>query len=399
MTGKSNARNYTQFGLLRAGERTFGNHLKEAGYTTCIAGKWQLSGDANTTEKGSWWTDCGFDESCMWAYSHYLKKADQEHYETHSIFGDRKASRFWNPCILENGTYRPTTEQDFGPDIYTEFVLDFIERKKDAPFFVYFPMALTHSPFVPTPHTQDFPLEDKTKSKPKYFGDMIRYTGFLVNRIVKKLEETQIAEETLLIFTTDNGTGRGLVSYLGTRLIPGGKALPIDAGCHVPLIAHWPGTIQPGSVCHDLIDFSDFLPTLLDAAKIPLPAEETLDGRSFLAQLKGQKGNPRNEVLVHYDKDPGSPSPKFRRVRFAYDGRYKLYDDGRFFDVHQDWDEETPLSEEHLSRPLKQTRDRLQGSFDRLPSWTPDNSTFQGQPDDETKKRLILRDRILSQAK
>ena len=109
MTGQSNARNYRQFGLMPAGQITFGNLLKEAGYTTCIAGKWQLSGGAEPTIKGTWWSDCGFDQSCMWAYSHYLKPADQAHYKSNSLTGDRTTSRFWNPCILQTVSYTHLT--------------------------------------------------------------------------------------------------------------------------------------------------------------------------------------------------------------------------------------------------------------------------------------------------
>lgn len=395
MTGQSNARNYRAFGLLPAGELTFGNLLKNAGYRTCIAGKWQLSGGPNSPIEGSWWTECGFEKSCMWAYSHYLKDNDREHYESNSIFGTRKASRFWNPCILQNGEYRPTTSNDFGPDLYTDFILNFIEENKDTPFFVYYPMALTHSPFVPTPHSGAVSEKDKTKSNAKYFGDMIGYTGHLVDRIIQKLEETGTAENTLVIFTTDNGSGRGLISRMGNRLVPGGKALPIDAGCHVPLIAYWKGTIQPGSTCHDLVDFSDFLPTLIDAANSSLPSNRVFDGRSFLPQLQGQTGHPRQQVTIHYDKDPGVDEPKFRRVRFAYDGKYKLYDDGRLFDIPNDWDEERPLTGNQITSPVKQRKAQLQAAFRSLPSWTPDNSIFGNKPDSETQKRLNLRDRLL----
>ena len=395
MTGQSNARNYRAFGLLPAGELTFGNLLKEAGYRTCIAGKWQLSGGANSPLKGSWWTDCGFDNSCMWAYSHYLEKKDREHYETNSIFGSKKASRFWNPCLLQNGKYRPTTASDFGPDLYTDFILKFIEENKDAPFFVYYPMALTHSPFVPTPYSENVSERDKTKSNAKYFGDMIRYTGHLVDRIIQKLETEGLAENTLVIFTTDNGSGRGLISRMGNRLVPGGKALPIDAGCHVPLIAYWKDKIKPGSICHDLVDFSDFLPTLVDAAGSSLPDNHPFDGRSFLPQLQGQAGHPRRHVTVHYDKDPGTNEPKFRRVRFAYDGRYKLYDDGRLFDIPNDWDEEQVLARTQITPQIKQRQIRLKEAFASLPPWSPDNTTFGNHADSETQKRIKLRDRLL----
>ena len=78
-----------------------------------------------------------------------------------------------------------------------------------------------------------------------------------------------------------------------------------------------------------------------------IPNDRVIDGRSFLPQLKGETGNPRDTVIVHYDKDPQSEKPKFRRVRFAYDGRYKLYIDGKMFEVAKDWDEQKPTSAKH----------------------------------------------------
>jgi hypothetical protein len=74
--------------------------------------------------------------------------------------------------------------------------------------------------------------------------------------------------------------------------------------------------------------FSDFLPTIAEVGKATIPSDRIIDGRSFLPQLKGEKGNSRDTVLVHYDKDPNSAKPTFRRVRIAYDGRYKRYLDG-----------------------------------------------------------------------
>ncbi|HIG26305.1 MAG TPA: arylsulfatase [Verrucomicrobiales bacterium] len=386
MTGQSNARNYISFGVLREGEVTFGKVMKEAGYKTCIAGKWQLSGNGS---QGMWWQDCGFDESCIWAYAHYLKPKDLEHYRsTNSLKKRKTSSRFWNPSIIENGKYRPSTSEDFGPDIYSDFILDFIERNKDEEFFVYYPMALTHGPFIPTPHSKNSPEKDKFSSHNKYYGDMVRYTGYLMERIIQQLEKSGIAENTLILFTGDNGTGRGIESWMGDRLIMGGKAFPIDAGTHVPMLAYWKGTIQAGSVCNDLIDFSDFMPSIAKLGKAKLPTDRILDGRSFLAQLKGKKGNPREAVLIHYDKDPNSKSPKFRRVRFAYDGKYKLYSNGNMFDVHQDYLEQSALSTASLSPSAIKAKSNLQSILKQLPKWNPDNSSFGDKPSAQFQKML-----------
>ena len=199
----------------------------------------------------------------MWAYHHDLP---EEVRDTYTFFGEkpRKTSRYWNPAIVRNGAYMPTTTEDYGPDIYAGFILDFIERNKDEEFFAYYPMTLTHNPFVATPHSTDQSKRAKTKSSPRFFRDMVRYTGVILDRIVAKLHALGIADNTLVLFTCDNGTYSEIRSRMGERVVQGGKGLPLDAGVHVPLLAYWPGTIEPGTVCADLVDFSDFLPTLAE---------------------------------------------------------------------------------------------------------------------------------------
>jgi arylsulfatase A len=378
MTGRSNARNYREFGDLDPQEITFGHVMKQAGYKTCIAGKWQLCGGKG--HEGSFPEPSGFDQSCMWAYDHDLPGDAAEKY---TFFGKtpKKTSRYWNPAIVRNGEYVPTTTEDYGPDIYCQFILDFIEQNREDPFFVYYPMTLTHNPFVATPLSEDQSEQAKTKSSNRFFGDMVRYTGVLVDRINRKLDELSIAENTVVLFTTDNGNYRSLVTQMGERTVLGGKGLPVDAGVHAPLIAYWKETIEAGSVCHDLVDFSDFLPTLAEVVKADLPSGRTLDGRSFLPQLKGHVGNPRQGVVVHYDKNPSSRKPGFRRVRFAYDGRYKLYLDGRLYEVPADWTEAKPLATVDLSPEARAAREKLQGILDTMPKWEPDNSAFEGESD------------------
>ncbi len=383
MTGRSNARNYREFGLLDPDEITFGNLMKQAGYKTCIAGKWQLSG--GSSGDGASPKSCGFDESCMWAYTHNLPE-NVKH--TGGWEKPGKTSRYWHPSIIQNEKYRPTTIDDYGPNIFTQFILDFMSENRDRPFFAYYPMALTHGPFLPTPHSKDFAAADKFKTNTRYMGDMIKYTGHCVDRIVRRLDQLGIAEDTLVLFTTDNGTHVSIVSMMGDRQVPGGKGIPIDAGCHVPMIACWKGTIEPGSTCTDLIDFSDYLPTIAAVTGAQLPTDRELDGRSFLPQLLGNAGDPRTSVFVHYDKDPQRDVPRFRRVRFALDGRFKLYQNGQFFEVAIDLDEECPLNLTSLSDQQQAARDRLKKVLDAMPAWSPDNAVFGDQPDKATQQRL-----------
>ena len=283
MTGKYNFRNYTEFGSLKPGEFTFGHLFQDAGYKTCVAGKWQLAGrikGANYRGEGTLPEDAGFDEHCLWQVK------------------DR-GSRFWDPTVQQNGRLITDLQGKYGPDIFCDYINDFVKRNKSNPFFVYFPMALTHNPFIPTPDSKDV-SQGLNKKDPKYFKDMVEYTDKLVGKMVRNLENQGLLENTLVIFTGDNGTNRQIVSRMGTQKIHGDKGNSTEAGTHVPLLVYWKGKIALGRVCSDLIDFTDFFPTLAEVANISLPKDEIFDGRSFLPQLLGEAGNPRDWVFCHY---------------------------------------------------------------------------------------------------
>jgi arylsulfatase A-like enzyme len=172
-----------------------------------------------------------------------------------------------------------------------------------------------------------------------YFRNMMAYMDQQVGKIVAKLEELQLRENTLIIFTGDNGTDRHVVSYMGNREIKGDKGYTTDAGTHVPLIASWKGTAPEGKVIDDLIDYTDVLPTVLAAAKVAMPEEFVADGHSFLPQLEGKTGTPREWIFCDYDPEWGN----FPARRYAQDKEYKLYASGEFYHFTADWQEEQPL--------------------------------------------------------
>jgi len=190
----------------------------------------------------------------------------------------------------------------------------------------------------------------------------------VVGRIVTRLEELGLREDTLVLFVSDNGTHKTRRSKMGELVVRGGKADPTDAGTHVPLIASWPGKVDPGVVCDDLVDLSDFLPTLAGVMGAELTDEHVIDGRSFLPQLLGEAGEPREWVRIYSNPRPEDPK-KNPRAFFARDKRYKLYDDGRLFDVVLDPKEKLPLQE--LSDELQGVRDRLQEALNGAPPEPP----------------------------
>ena len=352
MTGLYNFRNYDDFGYLNPKEKTFGNMMKQAGYATCIIGKWQLNG---VKEHPGWENldrpkHFGFEEYCLWQLV-----------ERHK--------RYANPYIVENGDKIEDLEDAYGPDVFCDYALDYMERKKDEPFFLYYPMVLPHSPFVPTPDSEEWEdRENRYNGAKHFFKDMVEYTDKIVGRIVKRAEELGIAERTLIIFTGDNGTNRGIVSKTRAGDYTGGKAKTIDAGTHVPLVAHWSGQIQPGSVYDGMIGFSDFYATFADIAGV----NANSDGTSFLSLLKGEPYQGKESVLVHYDPRI-RPSTNEWRDRFARTRKYKLYQDGRFYHVPTDKLEEDPLPMEYTDWEVIQIKRKLQRMLDQAPEWVEDD--------------------------
>ncbi|MEX0701834.1 MAG: sulfatase-like hydrolase/transferase [Planctomycetales bacterium] len=344
MTGLSNARNYSAFSVLNSDQKTFAHHLKDSGFATAVAGKWQLFGaeqyDDRFRGKGTWPKEAGFDRCCLWQV-------------------DRLGSRYWNPLLYVDGENRQHGGGEYGPHIAANYLLEFMAEHRDRPFCAYYPMILPHGPFEPTPDSESRQSADKQRN----FEDMVAYMDKLVGRIVAKTDELGIAERTLILFAGDNGTGRTITSSLDGRTIQGGKGLTTDAGTHVPLVACFPGTVPAGRVSDDLVSFTDFLPTLLETAGAAVP--DGLDGRSFLPQLRGEKGNPREAIHCFYCPRPERDD---KPVRFARDQRWKLYGNGRFFDVRDDPLEKKPLADLPDDSPASAARRKLAAELERMPS-------------------------------
>lgn len=266
-------------------ETTFAHVLQSAGYRTAVAGKWQLARFDEHPEHPS---ACGFDEYRLWTW-----KYD----------GD-KPSRYWSPGIWQDGALLEGTEGRFGPDLYTDFLLSFFRRNRARPILAYYPMALTHGPFVAPPGTGG--AGSRARSRPEVqqnFGTMVTYMDHLVGRIVGALDELGLRENTLILFTGDNGSPRQIRSRLGRRTIPGEKAHLTEAGARVPLIANWKGTTPEGRVSDALVDFSDLLPTCAEMAGTPPPVGTVLDGRSLLPLLQGRAGRERDWIYCQLQGD------------------------------------------------------------------------------------------------
>ena len=291
-----------------ANQATFAQVLKSAGYATALAGKWQLSGKIPKLVH-----EAGFDEYCMWAYKHNLPEG-VEHSGGWEGKPGKKTCRYWHPSVVKNGRYLPTKPDDYGPDIFTDFLIDFAKRHRDRPFLAYYPMALTHSPYYTTPDTTESPGDRFKHSKDNWRAN-VEYTDRIAGRIVKALDELGLRENTIVLFTGDNGTGGN------------GKGRPTELGARVPMIVNGPGMVRARGDTGELTDLSDILPTLAGFGGASLPNDRPIDGQDLSPFLRGTMPNGPREWIYSYIGD--------RRIvrdrRWLWEDNSPLHY-GRFYD-------------------------------------------------------------------
>lgn len=327
---------------LKPSQPSFPRQLKQHGYATQIVGKWHVS----LEHKHNTIREFGFD-----------------HYQTWGIFDEKgeKTTRFWNPYLLrDDRIIAAEIKNRYGPDVDLEVYLDFIKTNAKAkkPFLAYYSTCLPHYPWEPTPDSKEktyrAPNSDH-KGDPKYFPDMLAYLDKQIGSMLQTLDDLGIADNTIIIFLADNGTDTGLINQWGEgKSIAGGKGTMTDRGTHVPLLIRWPGKIKAGSVCEDLVDFTDFLPTLCELTGAKLP-EPSIHGRSFAPQLLGQPGQPREWIHIQNGDN--------RQLR---NHDYMLTDKDQLRRVVPLW--EDPAKPNENSDPVKDAavRKSLQAVFEAL---------------------------------
>ncbi|MBS1745045.1 MAG: sulfatase-like hydrolase/transferase [Bacteroidetes bacterium] len=331
LTGKYNFRNYTQWAVLDTSQKTIANMFQDAGYQTGCFGKWQLAGGDASIKK------FGFDDYCV--FNPFSKLPP----------------RYKNPQVYANGNFLPSslTNGKYGEDIFFDSLSAFIEKNRAHPFFIYYPMVLAHPPYQPTPDDSAFASwNSTTASDTTFYPSMISYMDKIIGELKQKLQVLGIADNTVIIYSGDNGTPRDISEEANNEEITGGKGSTTEMGTHVPLIVNWPGTITGNQVNNDLIDFTDFFPTLASIAGITLPTNYgPLDGVNFAPRLTGYAGTPRNSLYYYYDPHPGTTLPRI----WAQTSKYKLYDTSAtdntllFYNIVNDINEEAPLQDSQLT--------------------------------------------------
>lgn len=311
--------------------------MRRAGYKTCVAGKWQI--DDFRVEPDAL-TKTGFDEFCMWTG-----------YETGV---EASAERYWNPYVFTKEGSK-TYPDAFGPDIFRDFIIGFMKKNKEDPMFIYYPMVLTHTPLVNTPDAS----ADDNLGKHKA---MVRYTDKIVGEMVEALKRNQLLDNTVIVFTTDNGSTKRITGGYKGEKIKGGKASTGEAGICEPFIVSWPEKIKSNQESNALVDFTDMLPTFIDLAGIattdkwtPHNTSHIIDGRSFKnVLLNGDPASEREWILgmgggnnARLTENGVENQYKFRD-RVIRNEKYKLYINSnrkpeKFFDLKADPYEENNI--------------------------------------------------------
>jgi arylsulfatase A-like enzyme len=359
---------YSGGGLDPNREIVFPRLLREAGYATGIAGKWQVN---NLYDEPGILARHGFQEHLVWPGSIDFTKIDasererfrdivrREAYEEAVAFNKHIESRYWDPVFFRNGQ-REVLPGQFGPDAAHAFAMDFLRRHREKPFFLYLPMVLTHGqnfslPVVATP-------QNKSTERPRQemFADMLRYADQLVGSLVAEIERLGLRENTILVIASDNGTEHHFQARRNGRLVQGDLYSLTEAGGNVALLFNNSKRI-PGGRTLPLADFSDIYPTICELAGVPTNPQHQVDGQSLAGWLLAKSdGPPPREWILN----------EYHETRVVRDLRFKLYSDGRFFDVLADPAEELNLSGA-TDASIAAARERLRQVLTSLPADNP----------------------------
>lgn len=272
-------------------ETTMAELLKGQGYATGIFGKWHL-GDAKEFLP----LQQGFDEYVGLPYSNDMWPID---YDGKPVADDdwRKKSFPLLPLLSGNDTLRAISTLDEQAELtglYTEKAVNFIKKHKKQPFFLYVPHSMPHVPIAASPRF-------KGKSKQGLYGDVVMELDWSVGEILKAVKANGLDDNTLVIFTSDNGPWLSYGNHAGSAGgFREGKGTSTEGGQRVPFILRWPGVAPAGTICNQLASTIDLLPTFTAITKAKLPAKK-IDGVSILSLFKGDnQATPRREFYYYH---------------------------------------------------------------------------------------------------
>jgi len=264
---------------LHSNEVTLAEMLKQRGYATAIYGKWHLGSQPQFLP-----TRHGFDEYFGLPYSNDM-------WPFHPTAGTNYPPL---PLFENERVVQTMPDQTHLTTWYTEHAVKFIEQHRAQPFFLYVPHSMPHVPLF---------VSEKYRGQTRrgLFGDVLEEIDWSVGQLLEALAQHQLEQDTLVIFSSDNGPWLSYGNHAGSALpLREGKATAFEGGTRVPFVARWPGKIPAGKVCREPAMTIDLLPTLAALAGTSLPAHP-IDGLNIWPLLSGVRGAPTpHEALYFY---------------------------------------------------------------------------------------------------
>lgn len=305
-------------------EATIADRLRGAGYETGLVGKWHLGypDPYHPNERGFDWF-----MGCLQGSRPYL---EMEEPTPHRV-------------LLRNRTATP--EGGYVTDRFGDAAVEFIEKERDEPFFLFVSFTAPHGPLQPRPGDAELPeLASIEKKRRRNYAGLVKAMDDNVGKVLAALERAGISEETLVLFTNDNG-GQTQTAAINQPL-RGRKGQLYEGGIRVPAALRWPGVVAPGTVVEAPAISLDLTPTFLAAAgSAPEPGAE-LDGLDLTAALRGEAGDPLTQRSLYWRRS-GSEGPIAARR-----GRWKLLwndraEDPELFDLANDVAESRDVAGDH----------------------------------------------------
>ena len=306
---------------------TLAERLQKGGYATAFLGKWHLSGRAK---------DGDFAEPKL--------RPEHQGFDVNvGGCGFGGPPSYFEPYRIPNIT--PRREGEYLPDRLADEAIDFVRANRGKPLFVALWNYTVHWPMqAPQNLVEKYESRVGPGIKDARYAAMIEAMDTAIGRVMATLDELKLADDTLVIFTSDNG-GFGGVS--DCRPLRASKGYLYEGGIRVPLIVRWPGVVRPGTTCRTPVISTDFYPTLLEAADLPPETDKTLDGESILPSLRQTGRLKRKTIFFHY---PNYAWHRSNRLGGAIrEGDYKLikwYDDEsvELYNLADDLSEKNDLS-------------------------------------------------------
>jgi len=354
-------------------EITVAEALKEAGYATGFVGKWHLG------DRGHFPEDQGFDVNIGGCHL------------GSPIYG------YFSPYHLPSLKDGPVGE--YLTDRLTDEAIGFLERSKEKPFFLFMSYYTVHRPIHGKPALVE-KYEAKAKTMGPKVGPLFKLEGTVpvrqvqdhpiyaamvqcmddnVGRLLSKLDELGLTDNTVVIFTSDNG-GLSTADEFPTSNVPlrAGKGWLYEGGIREPLIVRWPSVVRAGSTCREVVCSPDFYPTILQLADLPLRPMQHSDGQSFADVLKGDQTKVDRQAVYwhypHYTKKGSSPASairmgRYKLIEFFERGNVELYDLGNDIGEQSDLSETMPAKRDELHALLRRWRHATEAEIPQPKPW------------------------------